>query len=114
MTQKNIKKFVDEYYSKGSKKTYSTNKTDDYHIDDIWLTVILDLKGYGPENNRVYIYVLVIINGFSKIGWTDPLKKNAKALKESFENSLIMSKRKPKLFKSDRGGEYVTIFFKIS
>ena len=35
MTRKNIKIFINEIYSKGSKKNYATNKTDAYYIDDI-------------------------------------------------------------------------------
>ena len=54
MTQKTITFFIDEFYSKPPKKIYRTNKTDVYHIDDIWSLDILDLTGYGPENNRGY------------------------------------------------------------
>ena len=94
MTQKNIRSFINEIYSKGPKKNYATNKTDVYHIDDTWSLDILDLKDYGPKNNRGYRYVLVIIDNFSKFGWTISLKnKNAQTIKDSFENNLISSKR---------------------
>ena len=63
MTQKTIKIFINAIYSKPPKKNYNTNKTDVYHIDDIWSLDILDLKDYG----RNYRYVLVIIDNFSKI-----------------------------------------------
>ena len=107
MTQKNIKIFINEIYSKPPKKYYPTNKTDVYYIDDIWSLDILDLKDYGPENNRGYRYVLVTIDNFSKFGWTIPLKnKNAQTIKDSFENILINSKRKPNLVESDRGKEF--------
>ena len=93
MTQKNIKKFINEIYSKGPKRNYATNKTDVYHIDDIWSLDMLDLKDYGPENNRNYRHVPVIIDNFSKFGWTVPLKnKNAQTIKNSFENILTSSK----------------------
>ena len=36
MTQKTIKKFKDELLSKPPKGNYITNKTDVYHVDDIW------------------------------------------------------------------------------
>ena len=112
MTQKSIKIFIDEIYSKPPKKNYITNKTDVYHIDDIWSLDILDLKDYGPENNRGYRYVFVIIDNFSKFGWTIPLKnKNAQTIKDSFENILISSKRKPNLIESDRGKEFYNNFF---
>ena len=44
MTQKDIKIFINEIYSKPPEKNYSTNKTDVYHIDDTWSLDILDLK----------------------------------------------------------------------
>ena len=112
MTQKNFKIFINEIYSKPPKKNYITNKTDVYFIDDIWSLDILDLKDYGPENNRGYRYVLVTIDNFSKYGWTIPLKnKNAQTIKDSFENILINSKRKPNLVESDRGKEFYNNIF---
>ena len=106
MTQKNIKTFINEIYSKPPKRNYVTNKTDVYQIDDIWSLDILDLKGYGPEDNRGNRYVLVIIDNFSKFGfrWTVPFKnRNAITQKDLFENILINSKRKPDLIETDRG-----------
>ena len=112
MTQKNIKIFINEIYSKPPRKNYATNKTDVYRIDDIWSLDILDLKDYGPENNRGYRYVLVTIDNFSKFGWTVPLKnKNAQTIKDSFENILINSKRKPNLIETDRGKEFYNNIF---
>ena len=112
MSQKNIEIFINEIYSKPPKKYYVTNKTDVYHIDDTWSLDILDLKDYGPENNRNYRYVLVVIDNFSKFGWTIPLKnKNAQTIKDSFENILINSKRKPNLIELDRGGEFYNNIF---
>ena len=112
MSQKNIRIFLNEIYSKGPKKNYATNKTDVYHIDDIWSLDILDLKDYGPENNREYRYILVIIDNFSKFGWTEPLKsKNGMRIKDSLESILISSTRKPNSIESDRGKEfYINIF----
>ena len=81
MTQENIKIFINEINSKGPEKKYVTNKTDVYHIDDVWSLDILDPKDYGPKNNRAYRYVLVIKDNFSKFGWTKPLKKT-KMLKQ--------------------------------
>ena len=112
MTQKNIKIFINEIYSKPPKKNYAANKTDVYHIDDIWSLDILDLKDYGLENNRGYRYVLVIIDNFSKVGFTVPLKnKNAQTIKDSFEDVLISSKRKPNLIETDRGKEFYNKIF---
>ena len=112
MTQKNLKIFIKEIYSKGPRKYYPTNKTDVYHIDNIWSLDILDLKDYGPKNNRGYRYVLVTIDNFSKFGFTVPLKnKNAQTIKDSFENIIISAKRKPNLIEIDRGKEFYNNLF---
>ena len=75
MTQKSIENFINGIYSKGpKKKKYNTNKTDVNQIDDIWSVDTLDLKDYGPENNRGYRYVFFTRNNFSKYGWSVPLK----------------------------------------
>ena len=75
MTQKTIKIFINEIYSKPPKKNYVTNKTDVYHIDNIWSLDILDLEDHGPENNRNFGYILVLMDKFSKFSWTVPSKK---------------------------------------
>ena len=99
-------------HSKPPKKNYATNKTNVYHIDDIWSLDILDLTDYGPENNKGYRYVLVILDYFSKYGFTTPLKnKNAQTMKDSFESIIKSSKRSPNLLEGDRDrGFYNKIF----
>ena len=112
MSQKNIKIFINEIYSKGPKKNYATNKTDFHHADDTCSLDISDLKDYGHENNKNYRYVLVIIDNFSKFGRTVPLKnKNAQTIKDSFENISMSSKRRPNLIESDRGKEFYNNIF---
>ena len=104
--------FKNEIYSKPPKKNYDTNKTDVYYIDEIWSLDLLDLKDYGPEHNRGYRYVLVIIDNFSKFAWTVSLKnKNAQTIKDSFEIIIISSKRKPNLIETDRGREFYNNIF---
>ena len=112
MTQKNIKIVINEIYSKGARKSYPTNKTDVYHIHDIWSLDILDLKDYGPKNNRGYRFVLVVIDNVSKFGWTVRIKnKSDITIKDCFENILISSKRKPNLIESDCGKEFYNNIF---
>ena len=87
MNQKSTEVFFAEICSKQPKKNYPTNKTEIYHIVDIWKLDILDLKEYDPENIRGYRYFLLVIDNFSKFGWTVPLKnKNAQTITNSFEN----------------------------
>ena len=112
MIQETIKTFINEIYSEGPKQNNATNKTDVYHIDDVWSLVILDLKGYGPENYRGHRYVLVIIGNFSKSGRTIPRKdKNAMTIKDSLEIIIINSKRKPGLIETDLCDEFYYIIF---
>ena len=112
MTQNSIEIFINEIYSKPPKKNYATNKTDVYHIDEIWSLDTLELKDYGPKNKRGYRYVLIIIDNFSKFGWTVPLKnKNAQTIKDSFEKLIINSKTKPNLIENDRGKDFFNNIF---
>ena len=110
MTQKSIKIFIDEIYSRRPKNNYSTTKTDVYHVDYNWSLDIQDRKHYGPENNRGYRYVLVITDNFPKIGWTLPLKKTAQIIREVFENILKSSERRPNLMEVIRKELYNSIF----
>ena len=115
MIQKNIEILKNEIYSKPPQKKSATNKTDVYHIDDIWSLDIIDLKNYGPGINRGYRYVLVTIDNLSKFGCTIPLKnENAQTIKKSFAKILISSKRNPNLIESDRGKELYKKHFKTS
>ena len=112
MTRKTIKIFIVEIYSKPPKKNYHTNKTDVYLIDGIWSLYILHLKDNGPKNNTDYRYIQLVIDSFSKFGWTIPLKnKNAQTIKDSFENIIKSSKRSPNSIEAERGKEtYNNIF----
>ena len=115
MTQKLIKIFINENYSKPPRKSYPTNKTDVYHIDDVWSLDRIDHNHYGHENNRGCKNVLVIMDNFSKFDWRKPLKSKNAQTKGSFENVLTSSKRKPDLVETDLEIEdFTVIFFKFS
>ena len=104
--------FINEIYSKPPEKNYATNKTDVYHIDDIWSVDLLDLKDFGSENNRNFRCILAVIDNFSKFGWSVPLKnKNAQTISNSFENIVISSKNKPCLIETDRRKHFLNNFF---
>ena len=73
---------------------------------------ILDLKDYAPQNNRGCRYILVIIDNFSKFGWTVPTKnKNAQTIEDSLENIVIRSKRKPNSIETDHGIKFYSKIF---
>ena len=75
MKRSSTKIFIDEIFSKPPKKHYPTKKTITISIDDTWIMDILDLIDCGPKNKRGYIFVLVVIDIFSKFGGTFPLRK---------------------------------------
>ena len=104
--------FIDEVYSKPPKKNYPTNKTLIKSIDDTWSSDLLDMNDYGPKNNKGYRYILVVIDNFSKFGWTIPLKnKFSQSIKDAFSEIIKSSNRKPNLLETDDGKEYVNKIF---
>ena len=81
-------------------------------IDDTWSSDLLDMNDYGPKNNRGYRYILVIVDNFSKFGWTIPLKnKYSQSITDAFSQIIKTSKRKPNLLETDDGKEYVNKIF---
>ena len=107
-----IKIFIEEIYSRSPNKNYETNKTMIKSIDDTWSSDLLDMNDYGPKNNRGYRYILVIVDNFSKFGWTIPLKnKYSQSITDAFSQINKTSKRKPNLLETDDGKEYVNKIF---
>ena len=107
-----IKIFINEIYSRPPNKNYETNKTMNKSIDDTWSSDLLDMNDYSPKNNRGYRYILVVIDNFSKFGWTIPLKnKYAQSITDAFSQIIKTSRRKPNLLETDDGKEYVNKIF---
>ena len=103
-----IKIFINEIYSKSPNKNYKTNKTIIKSIDDTWSSDLLDMNDYGPKNNRGYRYILVVVDNFSKFGWTITLKnKYAQSITDAFSQIITTSRRKPNLLETDDGKEYL-------
>ena len=113
MQKKDLTKiFIDEIYDKAPKKIYPTNKTIVKSIDGTCLADLLDLIDYNVKNNRGYRFILVVIDNFSKYGWTIPLNnKYASTIKEAFDQVITTSKRKPKLIETDDGKEFANKIF---
>ena len=104
--------FIDEIYSNPPKKKYPTNKTMIKSIDDTWSSDLLDTNDYGIKNNACYRYILVVIDNFSKFGWTMAWKnKNAQPKTDAFSQIIETSRRKPNLLETDDGKEYVNKIF---
>ena len=82
------------------------------HIDDTWSMDLLDMVEYGVKNNKGYGNILVIIDNFSKFGWTIPLKnKFAQTITDEVSNLINKSKRKPNFIETGDWKEFVNKTF---
>ena len=80
-----MKIFINEIYSTPPEKNYPTNKTMIKSIDDTWSSDLLVMNDYGIKINKGYRYNLVVIDNFSKFGWTILLKnKYAQSITDAF------------------------------
>ena len=70
------------------------------------------MNDYSPEKIKGYIYLLVVIDNFSKFAWLLLLKnKYAPSITDAFSQIIKTSKRKPYLLETDDGEEYVNRTF---
>ena len=107
-----IKIFVDEIYSKPSMRNYPTNKVIYNHIDEIWFIDSADYSDYKTINKKIYRYIFIIIDNFSKYLWAIQLKnKYSQTITNDFSNILTTSTRKPLKIESDRGTEFYNSIF---
>ena len=107
-----IKIFVDEIYSKPPMRNCPTNKTMIKSVDETWSSDLLDMNDYGPKNNRSYRYIFVVIDNYSKFGWTITLRnKFSQSITDAFSEIIKSSNRKPNLLETDDGKEYVNKIF---
>ena len=84
-------------------------------IDDTWSSDLLDMNDYGPRNNRGYRFILVVIDKFSKFGWTFLFKnKCALSITDAFSQIIKTSKRKTNLLETNDGKEFVNKNFNES
>ena len=107
MTKKKmINTFIKEIYTKPPKKHYETNKTFYNHIDETWSIGLADFSDYKTSNGKIYRYIFIIIDFFSKYTWAKTIKnKNSQTKTNVFSNILSSSKRSPLKTKSDREAE---------
>ena len=100
--------FSDEIYPSPLEKFFPTNKTKIKSIDDIWSSDFLDMNDYSFKNRKSYIQILLVIDNFSRFGWTIPLKnKYAQSITDAFSEIIKTSRRKPNLLETDDGKKYV-------
>lgn len=81
-------------------------------IDDLWQADLIDLRSIKKYNNG-YVYILTIIDCFSKYAWAMPLKSKAKLdVNKAFNQVLHDSGRCPINLQTDNGTEFYNDIFK--
>ena len=77
--------FIDQIYSKATKRNYESNKIVHNHIDEIRSTDIADMVVYKISNNKGFRDISIITDNFSSYLWCAFLKnKNRKLITEEF------------------------------
>lgn len=78
-------------------------------VNYMWDTDLADVSNLKSDNEG-YIFLLVIIDAFSRKAWVTPLKdKKASSVIKAFKP--IIEKEKPVIIRSDRGSEFKNKFF---
>ena len=74
-------------------------------IDEIWCSDLVEM-GKFSKWNKGYRYILMVLDVFSKYGWTVPLKdKKGERVAEAFK-TIFKEGRKPHYLWTDKGKEY--------
>ena len=75
------------------------------HIDHIWGIDLITMINYSKQNKNC-IYILTVIDFFSKCSWCYALKsKKSEEIINSFKDIFKKFKRKPNFIQSDQGSE---------
>ena len=75
-----------------------------HNVDDIWCSDLVEMQKLRKWN-KVYKYLLMVLDFFSKYGWIVPLKtKSGSEVSGAFES--IFRQNKPKKLWVDKGKEY--------
>ena len=77
--------FFDEICSKPPKENYPSNKIIYIQINEIWSSDLADIIDYKISNVKVFRYIFVITDSFSKYLWCIPLKRMLKQGYKSFQ-----------------------------
>ena len=57
-------------------------------IDDLWAADLIDMKKYSGEDEG-YVYLLNVIDTFSKFSWAHPIKKkDGVSVSKAFEKKI--------------------------
>ena len=115
MLYKDVQKFVKN--QKIHKQHTQTIKRHHGFIDIVnknfqWFCDLVDYQKYQSKNKH-YNYILVVIDAYSRIAYTEAIKnKESKTVSHAFEKILNEAGCKPKILTSDNGSEFIASDFK--
>ena len=93
-------------------KNFRKRRVISYGIDKIWAADLVEMQKFSKWNKGV-IYLLTVIDVFSKYGWIKPLKdKKTESVSTAFDEIFKKSKRKPTMLWTDKGSEFISKHFK--
>ena len=85
---------------------FPRNKTIVGGIDSQWEVDLADVKRFADKNNG-FRYWLCVVDVFSKKAWVQPIRsKKAPEVHHAFEKIFARTARRPKVIRSDKGGEF--------
>ena len=91
---------------KPRKINFTSRRVISNHIDHIWGIDLITMIKYSKQNKN-YIYILTVIDFFSKYSLCYPLKsKKSEEIINSFKDIFKKFKRKPNFIQSDQGSEF--------
>lgn len=96
---------------KPARKRFQRNRYVIDNIDDLWQADLNDMSTL-KEVNDGYVYLLTVVDAFSKYAWCVPLfRKTGIEVSEAFEKIFKQSKRKPVTLMTDAGTEFKNNIF---
>lgn len=86
---------------------YTRRRVIAYGIDEIWGADLVHMPTEIAKINKDYLYILTVIDVFSKYAWVIPLQdKTSATVIQAFNSIIKKSKRKPQFLWVDKGGEF--------
>lgn len=96
---------------KPTRKRFTRNRYVIDNIDDLWQADLNDMASIKQHNNG-YVYLLTVIDVFSKFAWSIPLKrKTGSEVSAAFKKIFNKSGRKPLNLETDKGKEFLNKVF---
>lgn len=95
-----------------ARRHFPRNVTYADNVDDCWQSDLTDFRSI-KEDNDDFVFILCVIDVFSKYAWCVPLKsKTAKCIIDGFKTIFSSTSRRCTKLITDKGKEYDNVVFK--